>query len=242
MTLIKLDATDSTNRYLKELYRSSAIENFTVVYTNNQTHGVGQMGSKWQSEVGKNITMSILVKNIPFDKTHIFDLNIVVACSVYEILHHLKVPNISIKWPNDMMSDHKKIGGILIENLLNSMQIVSIIGIGINVNQVNFTDLPKATSIKIVTARTFMIEKLILMISEKIEQNYHLCMHKTSKHFWDFYHDHLYKKNIPMAFEDPSGLKFMGIIKNVEGNGKIKIQLEDDSFSCFDVKEIKMLF
>ena len=242
MRIIKLDAIDSTNRYLKDLSRASVLENYTVVYAKNQTNGKGQMGAKWISEDDKNLTMSILIKNRHLNNSHIFDLNIVVACSIFEVLQSINVPKLSIKWPNDMMSDHKKIGGILIENLIGSEQIISIVGIGINVNQTNFYDLPKAGSIKSVTSRVFDVEQIMLLIAKKIMHNYEKFVSESARYFWDFYHDHLFKKNVPMAFENRSGQKFMGILCEVAVNGKIKIQLEDDSFSSFDVKEIKMLF
>ena len=242
MNIIKLDATDSTNQFLKTLSKETDLENFTVVYANSQTKGKGQMGATWVSEPGKNLTMSILIKNLLTENNQIFDLNVVVACSIFEVLQSLKIPNISIKWPNDMMADNKKIGGILIENIIKTEQIISIVGIGINVNQTNFLDLPAASSLKCVTNITFEINEIMLLISTKIEQNCKKFLSDSSLHFWNFYHDHLFKKNVPMAFENQDGQKFMGIINKVEKNGKIKIQLEDDGFSSFGVKEVKMLY
>ena len=242
MNIIKLDATDSTNQFLKTLSKETDLENFTVVYANSQTKGKGQMGATWVSEAGKNLTMSILIKNVLTENNQIFDLNVVVACSIFEVLQSLKIPNISIKWPNDMMADNKKIGGILIENQINKEQIISIVGIGINVNQTNFMDLPAASSLQCVTKQTFDIQEIMLFIATKIKQNCKKILSDSSLSFWKFYHEHLFKKNIPMAFENQDGQKFMGIIREVEKNGKIKIQMEDESFSSFGLKEVKILY
>ena len=82
MKLIKLDAIDSTNEFLKALSNKENLENFTVVTAENQTKGKGQMGSEWSSEVGKNLIMSILIKDYLFDINQIFNLNIAVSLAV----------------------------------------------------------------------------------------------------------------------------------------------------------------
>ena len=130
MKLVKLDAIDSTNDYLKDLVRNQTIENFTVVTAENQTNGKGQMGAIWVSEKGKNLIMSILVKDFIFDAATVFNLNIVVSLAVISSLKSLNIPNLSIKWPNDIMSDEKKIGGILIENSFKSDFTINSIRLG----------------------------------------------------------------------------------------------------------------
>ncbi|UWX54107.1 hypothetical protein NYZ99_13850 [Maribacter litopenaei] len=62
MQIIKLDATESTNTFLKELAKSGSVEDYTVVWAKNQTKGRGQMDGKWQTEAGKNLTFSVLKK------------------------------------------------------------------------------------------------------------------------------------------------------------------------------------
>ena len=139
MKLIKLDATDSTNEFLKGLSSNQILENFTVVTAENQTKGKGQMGSVWDSEPSKNLIMSVLINGFVTDINQIFDINIVVSVSVIQVLEDLNIPELSIKWPNDIMSYNKKIGGILIENSIKSDgSINSIAGLGLNLNQVNF--------------------------------------------------------------------------------------------------------
>ena len=120
MRLVKLDAIDSTNDFLKDLVRQQNVENFTVVTAENQTKGKGQMGAVWNSEIGKNLIMSVLIKDFLFNSKDVFNLNIAVSLAVIKSLERLEIPNLSIKWPNDIMSGDKKIGGILIENSFKS--------------------------------------------------------------------------------------------------------------------------
>ena len=86
MKLIKLDAIDSTNDFLKRLSVEQSLENFTVVTAESQTRGKGQMGAKWDSETGKNLMFSVLVNNVLNSISEIFDLNVAVALSIFTTL------------------------------------------------------------------------------------------------------------------------------------------------------------
>ncbi|MNQ07905.1 Bifunctional ligase/repressor BirA [compost metagenome] len=242
MKLIKLDAIDSTNEFLKGLSNKEELENFTVVTTENQTKGKGQMGSVWNSEVGKNLIMSVLVKDYLFDINQIFNLNIAVSLAVIDTLETMNIPDLSIKWPNDIMSYNKKIGGILIENSIKSEEtIVSIVGLGLNVNQTNFENLPKASSLALLCNTYFNKEELLLMIIENLKKKLALWK-QFSDQFWREYTDKLFRKGVPMAFSNQNNQNFMGIIQGVSSIGKLQILLEDDSVAEFDVKEIAMLY
>ena len=242
MKLIKLDAIDSTNDFLKSLSSQDELENFTVVTAENQTKGKGQMGAKWSSETGKNLIMSVLVKDFLFDNEQVFNLSIVVSLAVLETLKSLNIPDLCIKWPNDIMSYNKKIGGILIENTLKSDgRIVSVVGIGINVNQTNFDELPRGSSLAVISGKTFDKNNLAILITEKIEEKTELWK-TTSSIFWKDYFNSLFKKGIPMPFKNLNDQNFMGIIQGVSPIGKLQVLLDDDSVSEFEIKEIQMLY
>lgn len=242
MKLIKLDAIDSTNEFLKGLSSNQTIENFTVVTAESQTKGKGQMGAVWVSEAGKNLIMSVLVRGFLLNNNRIFDINIAVSVSVIQALELLNIPELSIKWPNDIMSYNKKIGGILIENSLKSDgEIVSIVGLGLNVNQTDFENLPKASSLAVICNSSFDKEEILLKIVEKLEHNIQFW-HKNGELLWEVFADNLFKKGIPMPFSDENHQNFMGIIQGVTTIGKLKILLEDDSVSEFDIKEVQMLY
>jgi len=242
MLIIKLDAIDSTNDYLKALAKEKSLENFTTVIADKQLKGKGQMGSEWVSEAGKNLTMSVLVKS-GFEINHtIFDINVAVALSIISVLDFLNIPKVSVKWPNDIMAENKKLGGILIENAIKSDGTVSsVIGIGLNSNQSDFLNLPKATSLFVETQQEFDKEMLMNKIVEKL-QEYIQMLPTHSDNLWETYHNRLFKKGIPMPFANQNGQNFMGIIQGVSSIGKLQILLENDSISEFDIKEIRMLY
>ena len=243
MNLIKLDAIDSTNDFLKDLSRKQIVENFTAVVANSQTKGKGQMGSTWNSEQGKNLTLSVLIKDVLNDVDQIFHLNVAIALAVIQVLEANNLPKLNIKWPNDIMSDGKKIGGILIENSFKSdTTIESVVGIGLNVNQKSFENLPKASSMALIMKKEFNLETILQEIIFQTKKNCSLILANKTDKLWDNYHKYLFKMNIPMPFEDAHNAKFMGIIQGVSSEGKLEVLLEDDSIKTYGIKEIKMLF
>lgn len=242
MPLIKLDAIDSTNDFLKQLCRESEVKDYTIVMANEQTKGKGQMGAKWVSEKGKNLIMSILVKDIQLNIENIFDLNIAVTLAVANVLKNMVIPNVSIKWPNDIMADNKKVAGILIENMfLSEGTLTAVVGIGLNVNQTNFDNLPHASSLINVTSKIYDIENIALLLHDSLKQ-YMQVLIENPELLWKEYHNNLYKLNYPTPFEDANSNRFMGIIQKVTNSGKLQVLKEDDSISHYEVKEIKMLF
>jgi BirA family biotin operon repressor/biotin-[acetyl-CoA-carboxylase] ligase len=242
MKLIKLDAIDSTNEFLKGLSSKQSIENFTVVTAENQTNGKGQMGAVWNSEPSKNLIMSVFVDNFFTNNNPVFDINIVVTLAIIQALEIFKIPELSIKWPNDIMSYNKKIGGVLIENTFKSNGTInSIIGLGLNVNQMDFENLPKASSMAVICKTTFDKQEVLFMIVEKIEQNSSLWS-QNSEAMRTSFTNRLFKKGIPMPFSDQKNQKFMGIIQGVSTIGKLEVLLEDNSVSEYEIKEIQMLY
>ena len=145
MKIIKLDATESTNHYLKDLLAKNTLGDFTVVTCDYQKKGRGQRGNVWTSERGKNLTVSVLKHFSGFDMTRISYLNLAVSLAILRALEELAVPELKVKWPNDIMSGNKKICGILVETVLKGGQIkFGVLGFGLNVNQIKFENLPQA--------------------------------------------------------------------------------------------------
>ncbi|GGD32829.1 biotin--[acetyl-CoA-carboxylase] ligase [Flavobacterium orientale] len=243
MNLIKLNATTSTNDFLKQLYASQVVDNFTVVTAFQQTSGKGQMGSKWESEAGKNLTMSILVKDVLVDAQQIFHLNVAVTLAVAMALKEFKINDVQIKWPNDIMSGNFKIGGILIENNFKSDgEIVSFVGIGLNINQLQFDQLPKASSLQIQMKKAYDIDSIRDEIVHQLRMTVAKIIHNQAEVLWESYHSHLFKKDKPMPFEDMKGQRFMGVIQHVNNEGRLEVRLEDDSMVRFGVKEVRLLY
>jgi BirA family biotin operon repressor/biotin-[acetyl-CoA-carboxylase] ligase len=240
--IIKLDAIDSTNDYLKQLAKENELENYTIVIASEQTKGRGQMGAKWHSEPGKNLTMSILIKDVRLEGSNLFDFNVAIILGVMKVLSLLKIPDITIKWPNDIMAGTKKVGGMLIENALKSDgSFTSVVGLGLNLNQTNFKDLPQATSLTCVTGDNYNAEEMAILLGKSME-NYLLALPQNAALLWEAYHQMLFKRDYPVLFEDKKGNRFMGIIKSVTPEGRLAVMLEDHSITHYEVKQIKMLF
>jgi BirA family transcriptional regulator, biotin operon repressor / biotin---[acetyl-CoA-carboxylase] ligase len=243
MSIIKLNAIDSTNDFLKELSKNQSLENFTTVVANSQTKGRGQMGTQWVSEDGNNLIMSVLIKDLAIVVDDVFVLNCMVSVAVVEALGQFEVPNLSIKWPNDIMSDSKKIAGILIENSIKpDSSFYSVVGIGLNVNQKQFIDLPNASSMSLQTKRDFDLEDVLEKVLFQLNVYYDFVISGKVDELWDLYHHYLFKKNVPVVFEDVDEKRFMGIINQVNRQGKLEVFLEDDSVQSYTIKEIKMIY
>lgn len=243
MNIIKLNATDSTNEFLKRLKRETHLDDFTVVTADFQTNGKGQMGSEWKSESGKNLMVSILKKFDNLNITLQFNISLAISLAVYKTINLYLPDKLSIKWPNDILSDGFKIAGILIENTITDSKISdSIIGIGINVNQVIFSsEIKKVSSLKLIlntdVDRDLLLRKLLINIETEL-------LKVTNKDFINLkveYLNYLYKKGIPTMFEDSRNIKFLAIIKDVSESGQLLVELENKQIKLFNFKEIKFL-
>ena len=241
--IIKLDATDSTNLYLKELLQSVKLDDYTVVVAKKQLKGRGQMGTVWQSEEGKNLTFSVLKSFDALHVEHQFLLNIGVSMAVFDVLHGLSVPNVSVKWPNDIMSGSQKICGILIENVLKGPLVGhAIIGIGLNVNQTNFENLGKASSLKLLTGNTFDLDELLHNILNRLQHHLNGLEAKTVSQLLPSYEKLLFRKDKPSTFTNAQGDMFMGFIRHISPAGKLVLELEDQIFKEYDLKEVTLLY
>lgn len=243
MQIIKLSATDSTNAHLKNLMLLNDLDDLTVVTTVNQTAGRGQMGAKWDAEPGKNLTFSILKKTNGLTIENQFRLNICISLAVVTSLKEILVPDITIKWPNDILSGTSKICGILIENILSGQKIqASVIGIGLNVNQSQFNNLSNASSLKLLLGRTFNLEELLDHILRNIEHNLKAVAHSFDNRLWNVYESFLFRKNKPSTFRNQGNEIFMGFIRGVSSEGKLIVALEDNVITEFDLKEVQLMY
>ncbi|OYU84801.1 MAG: biotin--[acetyl-CoA-carboxylase] ligase [Flavobacterium sp. BFFFF2] len=237
MQFIKLDATTSTNAFIKELIQLGKATDQLVVTANYQTAGRGQLGTSWQAEPGKNIIMSTLYKyELPADQ--LFVWNAAVALAAATTLQHFEIPDIQIKWPNDILSDKLKVAGILIENIFKADGTVwSIIGIGLNVNQVQFEQLPKATSMANQTQTAFDLE----LVLQKLVDQMAVFIEKAktnSSEIWALYHQLLYGKNQWMSFTRPDHSPFIAFVLGVTERGMLQLRHEDDNIELVELKQV----
>lgn len=243
MNIIKLNAIDSTNSYLKEIVRVNELENFTTVTAKNQTKGRGQMGSTWDSQSNKNLTFSTYIKDFIKKPESIFDLNCIITLSLFEVLKQKQLVNLSIKWPNDILADSKKIAGILIENIFKSnLNIHSIVGIGLNVNQKDFISLDTATSIALMLGVEIDTDSLLIEILDNIVNNFEKFKKNGADLFWAMYHQHLFMKNCTCNFIDlKTNQPFTGKIIGVTKQGMLHVSTNTED-KYFGIKEVKLIY
>jgi BirA family biotin operon repressor/biotin-[acetyl-CoA-carboxylase] ligase len=243
LKIIKLSAIDSTNSFLKELAFNSVLEKFTVVVTDHQIKGRGQQGNDWVSESFKNLVFSVFVTFNHFKVLNNKYLNFAVSLAIFDALKEENIPDVSIKWPNDILSGNKKICGVLIENSLKGTEISSsIIGIGLNVNQTSFPDsLKRASSLKLLSFKDFELDKLLESIVSKLKTKIEILNSKDFQILEMEYLNVLHKKNIPTMFKNSQDVLFMGIICGISKEGKLQIILEDETIQEFGIKEVAFL-
>ena len=217
--------------FLNQHYLS---EDFLAVYTFNQTKGRGQYGNSWENLPEENLAYSFALKtkNINISDTC---FNFYTAILVRDFIANLTKTEVKIKWPNDLILKNKKICGMLFEKDKNYF----VVGIGINILQENFKNLPKAGSILSQTGLSFELKSFTESLHQYLFE--HLVQKEIPNDVLELYHLHLYRKNEVSVFEK-NEVRQNGIIKNVDENGYIWIDLENEGLQKFFHKEIELLY
>lgn len=229
----------STNDLATQKIKKKELAEGSIIITDAQTRGRGQRGNRWWSEPGKNLTFSLVLTPYFLDPSEQFDLNVVVSLAVVQALSEY-VYELKVKWPNDILHEQKgKIGGILIENILNQKGIeFSIVGIGLNINQ-HMTALPFSTSLADLTGREWDKWEIFKIIIQKIEKNYMLLKRGQKQQLRSLYLDKMYRFGMRATFND--GEIFQGKILGVGESGKLIIEKMDGSHNHYAFKEVKYL-
>lgn len=217
--------------FLNQHYLS---EDFLAVYTFNQTKGRGQYGNSWENLPEENLAYSFALKtkNINISDTC---FNFYTAILVRDFIANLTKTEVKIKWPNDLILKNKKICGMLFEKKKNYF----VVGIGINILQENFKNLPKAGSVLSQTGLSFELKSFTESLHQYLFE--HLIQKEIPNNILELYHLHLYRKNEVSVFEK-NEVRQNGIIQNVDENGYIWIDLENESLQKFFHKEIELLY
>lgn len=242
LKIIKLNAIDSTNDYLKSLQREVVLEDDTVVLTLEQSKGRGQQGASWYMKRNESLAFSVFRRYSNLEVTCQFHLTMAVSLAIQKALSKLGLPAVSIKWPNDIMTGDKKICGILIENQLSGTKIKSsIIGVGLNVNNQSFPNLPQASSMKMATDVTFKIEKVLENVLDHISSELAHVKSTSFEELQERYESLLFRREKISVFEDARGNQFNGIIQGVNSQGELIVLRDEDRLQKFQMKEIKLL-
>ncbi|AZI70557.1 biotin--[acetyl-CoA-carboxylase] ligase [Cloacibacterium normanense] len=217
--------------FLNQHYLS---EDFLAVYTFNQTKGRGQYGNSWENLPEENLAYSFALKtkNINISDTC---FNFYTAILVRDFIANLTKTEVKIKWPNDLILKNKKICGMLFEKNKNYF----VVGIGINILQENFKNLPKAGSVLSQTGLSFELKAFAESLHQYLFE--YLVQKEIPNDVLELYHLHLYRKNEVSVFEK-NEIRQNGIIQNVDENGYIWIDLENEGLQKFFHKEIELLY
>lgn len=238
--IIKLEQTESTNRYASFLLKNNQIENGTIVRADYQTSGTGHSGSKWESDSGENLLFSIVLTDCHIEIENHFYLSKFVCIALCKYVRDY-IPDTYIKWPNDIISNHNKISGILIENSVMQSQIkTSIIGIGLNVNQELFSKKTNATSLKLEIKDQLDLNDILQSMLTYFDNELQLLLDNNFKKLDRQYIDMLFRYNIWAQYKMKDHV-FKGKIIDIAPTGELVMENEKGEILYFGFKEIVFL-
>lgn len=217
--MVVLEKIDSTNKYLKNHY--AEYDDGTVVLAKEQTAGAGRSDHIWLSEPFQNITLSILLKHkVDATLTQFIGYLLLVLLKDYGI-------KALIKWPNDLIIDDCKIGGILVESVIDGDDYNIIIGIGLNVNQTDFGTLNgKATSIRNIAGLTcdiYEVAETLITLYEHFIGKYL----EGDKTYLRVISNHSYLQDQEISF-NYHGATMTGIVVALDDDGCLVVQTETE--------------
>jgi BirA family biotin operon repressor/biotin-[acetyl-CoA-carboxylase] ligase len=234
-----LPTVDSTNAQMKEFLSAKSLSSGFVLLTGFQESGRGQMGTSWQSAKDENVLISIflMAKTLPY--SHPFELNMSVCLALLDWSNSLH-PGFSLKWPNDLLYGNRKVGGVLIENQFSTHWQSTIIGLGINLNQLEFDEGFRATSIRNITGVEKDLEIERLHILSKIEER--LLASIPYQSLKKEYLEEIYGYEEWLEYEDSNGNRFKGKIEDIDEEGRLRIAKTDGRHILAALKDVTFLW
>lgn len=236
-SILYLPSVDSTNNYAAIHEKQSYLQHKTVILTSFQSAGKGQYHNKWQSEENENLLFSIFIKPDKLEATHQFDLSRVISLALRDCVSYFLKGVVSIKWPNDIFINDQKIAGILIENSLTKQAIErSIIGVGLNINQVIFKEI-NATSFKLISGKEWDLTRVLEYLLYRFD-HYLETLLPQRKELHTQFDQHLYLRNEWRSMKSIKHGQFLGKIIASDENGGLLIEDQRQQVLRFDHKEI----
>jgi BirA family biotin operon repressor/biotin-[acetyl-CoA-carboxylase] ligase len=166
----RLDSTQTTAKTLAE----KGAKEGTVILAHSQKKGTGRNGKKWFSPEGGVWLTVILRPSFTLEQANIINAVFTIACA--KVLHSFKIPDPTVKWPNDILVNGRKICGILTQTKGGNKIEYILVGVGLNLNN-EIDDFPDelrktATSLRHETGRKIRQDKFLAMLLENIEESY----------------------------------------------------------------------
>ena len=237
----KLDATTSTNEVLKKRISKNEASVPRVVCAEYQTEGRGQFANRWESQKGKNLTFSVFWPELPFGVLDHFQVNKGVCLALVRVLRSYEIPAIKIKWPNDILSGNSKVAGILIENYLQGKELKStIVGIGMNVNQSDFSSYSQASSLSLLLGKELDRNVLFEKLLQEIEAFFLSLNNQVVEKIQKIYIENLYGYEQWYMFEYKNK-KRKGKIIGVNPSGALQLEWQSGEIEIFNNSKLLKL-
>lgn len=208
--------TGSTNSDLLKF-----AEQDCIAITEGQTQGRGQRENQWHSEISENLLFSIAYNMDVSEQLALLPL--VIGLAIKAALDSLAYKEVTLKWPNDIYYQGKKLGGILVESITQSSSVLMVVGVGLNVNQSVHNQLNNAT-LKTDGAELVDRSELLSLCIQFIDQ---WLMHIPNNLIEQFNQAHLYHLK-PIQFKH-NNLLIEGMCTGVSAQGELKI--DDKAYS-----------
>ncbi len=241
--IIELEKVDSTNKYvLRLLEKNKKIDEGTIITTHSQYAGKGQDKNYWESEPGKNLTLSIVLQPEFLKIEKQFMLNKIIALSVYNFINSFGFKKTSIKWPNDIYIENKKVAGILINNTIRGNSYdYCVAGLGININQEKFiSDAPNPISLKQISGKEYDLKECLNTLCSITEHWYNKLKNEQIKIINTAYIEALYRYN-KFSKYILRGRPIKAKITGISEYGKLILQTKNnETYSC-DFKEVEFV-
>lgn len=237
-----LDSTNSTNNYAMGLIAAGKAVNGFAVFSREQSEGKGRRGKQWKSNKSENIILSIISNMQWLGLSRQFELSAAVALACYDLLDQFAPTKVAIKWPNDLFINDIKAGGVLIENSIKgTLWQWAVIGIGININQTVFEDLPfSPMSLKLATGNTYdpceLAKQLVTLIFKQVER----IKKGEFPHLLEEYNGRLFARNRLVKLKK-GNILFETTITGVSSSGQLITQDRFERHFNFDEIEFKGL-
>jgi len=240
--IVYLNTVDSTNNYAANYVLEHGLLGGTVILAFEQTKGRGQRGANWSSEEGASLTFSVILDTSMVPVTKQFVVSQFVALAIERFLSSfLKKNDVAIKWPNDILVDEQKICGVLIESVAQGSKLShSIIGIGLNVNQKNFTDLPFATSLLKLAGQDFELDEVLNNLLAHLNAQYIKLLQGKDAEISAAYEEKLFGKKEVRKWRYKDTI-VAGEVIGVNENGQLQMQLADYGYVVCNLKEVELV-
>lgn len=239
MKIIRFKTLDSTNSYLQNLLEEGVDVTGNVVVTEFQTSGRGQGKNVWHSDEGENLLFSVALDMSFLKAEEQFRLTQMVSVAMIDVLkNYLPEDSLFIKWPNDIYFRDRKIAGILIKNEVKGMMMgTSIIGVGLNVNQMLFDEnLPNPVSMKMITSKDYDLEELLSELLSELLLKLEVRMEVVAED----YDNHLYRYGQWACYEHEGVVKEM-MMTGYDRFGRLVLKEKNDREVVCDLKEISFV-